>query len=525
MSQETERFESGSPLNFAMLGVDKLSSEQKRANNSLASPIFSEYGASIDTETAGIVEQLNSAKNEMALVQAVKSLDLPDVDDYSTLFQEDCDSFYDFDEYDFSTVIHTLDRKIIDGLCDREKDASDTTSKHNRSDVYVPNLVSDEGTVYMAKTISSTGKVRIAWDLCDENEVVVVDEYEPWASILGWEKLKQFPHGKKQIQEQYGDVLSDEVMELLVGQSAGDTETKNGNDDDGSRGRRTRTKPSDEVLNIGMSRKHKNRSKIVSEDIYDSFEKGETLNLSRYKSVDMLVLFPTTSDKLLSEHWWVAGGKPFGDGGVAIANCNKGTFEYLNQCDQVWHIEDYLSQAGDYEFETSAGPITMNTAATNNLVIHMLTEETKGYFTRKHVFDNMTKAIHDYAMTELHSSPELPHESDMVYAPITKTDAFWLRPVIRQQFKDTDGDALIVSGGSNVRDVREHCSMSSDYKLYARARLNEWDFSATELENLDDATSLYIDLDDGGMELVETLAKLHDSGKQLFSQTPESRWS
>jgi hypothetical protein len=376
----------------------------------------------------------------------------------------------------------------------------------------------------MAKTLSSTGKVRIAWDLSDENEVVVVDEYEPWASVLGWEKLKQFPHGKNQIEEQYGDVLSDEVMEILVGDSGGDTETKTETDGSGSRGRRTRTKPSDEVLNIGMSRKHKSRSKVVSQKIHDTFEKGETVKLSRYKSVDMLVLFPTTSEKLLSEHWWVAGEKPFGDGGVAVANCNKGTFEYLNQCEQVWHIEDYLSQAGDYEFDTNAGPITMNTAATTNLVIHTLTEETKAYFTRKHVFENMTQAIHDYAETELHRSPDLPHESDMVYAPITKTDAFWLRPVLRQQ-TDDDNDALLISGGSSVRDIREDSLMSSDYKLYARARLHDWDFSSTELEKLDECTGLYINLDDGGMELVETLAKLHDSGKQLFSETPEGRWS
>jgi len=92
--------------------------------------------------------------------------------------------------------------------------------------------------------------------------------------------------------------------------------------------------------------------------------------------------------------------------------------------------------------------------------------------------------------------------------------------------KSFDGgeNGVIFYASSSPRDVGYCKNLSSDYKLYARARLSDWDFDATELSTLDGA-SYSIDLDDGGYELVETLAKLHDAGQQPFSETPESRWS
>jgi hypothetical protein len=522
MTEQMERFSVGSPLTYCIQGVEELSSEQRRNNKTLSDPIAERYGTELSTETARTLEQLNNAVDAVSLIQATRYTDLHNVDNWEAKLPEDTLSSLNTDEPDLSDAMSLMDKKLTEALCQRGKSVNKAISRTTRETVYIADLVG-EGTVYMAKTLSSTGKVRMAWDLDDDNQVVVVDDYEVWEELFGWEKLKKFPHGKNQIREQYGDSLSDEVLATLIGESGGDTETKT--DDGGSRGRRTRTKPSQEVLNLGLSRKHKERTKIRAEEIADKFEDGEPVSISTYSCTDMLVLFPTTSEKLLSEHWWVAGKKSFGEGDVSLANCNKGTFEYLNQYEQVWHIEDYLQQAGDYEFDTNAGPVTMNTAGTDNLVIHILESGTREAFMRPKVFENMTEAFHQYCESARYPPSPLPHEDDMVYAPITKLDAFWMRPVLRAQDSPEDGGALVVEGSERVRDICASGNLSSDYKLYARARLNEWDFSATELSALDSCTGLYLDLEDGGLELVETLAKLHDSGERLFSETPEARWS
>jgi len=521
MMKTMERFTVGSDLTYAIEGVEQLSSRQRRRNKTLAEPIHERYGTSISTETARTIDNLSNAVDPVSLIRASQSAGLHDVEDWESKIPEETLSELNTEEPGISDALSLLDRKLTESLCPRDKDASEVTSRTNRESVYIPELVG-EGTVYMAKTLSSAGKLRIAWDLDDDNQVVVVDDYDIWESLLGWQKLKNFPHGKNEIQEQYGDKLSDDVLEVLVGSCDGDTETKSSNNDKSSRGRRTRTKPSEEVLNLALSRRHKKRQRWRSKDIADAFESDDSVEIGYGDAADMLILFPKTSDKLLSEHWWVAGKKPFGDGGVAVANCNKGTFEYLNQYEQVWHIEDYLSESGNYEFSTTAGPVTMNTVASNNLVVHILTEQTQESFMRPKVFQNMTDSIHRYCDNQLYRPPPLPHEEDMVYAPITKTDVFWLRPELQKHTEPEDGDALIITGSTSSRDIPVRKSLSSDYKLYSRARLNNWDFHSEELSTLDEA---YIKLDDGGFEIVETLAKVHDAGGSPFTATPQQRWS
>jgi len=164
------------------------------------------------------------------------------------------------------------------------------------------------------------------------------------------------------------DKLSDDVLDKVAGSSVQDTETK-ADTDSSSRGRRTRTKPTDEILNVATSSRHRDRFKRESEDIKESFEDND--GIGHLNDIGMLVLFPTTTDLNMTDHWWVPGDR-WDDDTVAIANCNKGTFEYLNDCEQVWHIEDYIEQAEDYEFDTNHGPVTMGTIARDTLVVHTL---------------------------------------------------------------------------------------------------------------------------------------------------------
>jgi hypothetical protein len=519
------RFCAGHPLEYAMQGVKEIPSSDRRSHPNLQAPIRERFGTDVSEETANVIERLYSSVDAKKLVQAVKTLGLDEVEDYSGLFSEETLDDMEVEEADLGAVMQALDVKITESLAPRDIDASKVSKKKHRETVYIPDVINaagEDGTVYMAKTLSTSAKVRMAHDLHDNNQVIVVDDYDKWERLLGWQKLKSFPHGKNKIREELGDRLSADVLDIVAGDkgTSTDSDTK---DDTSSSGRRTRTKPTDEVLNVARSSRHRKRFKQKAEDIKDEFEDEGYIG-SSYNPVQMLVLFPTTTDLNMTDHWWVAGDRWPDGGHAAIANCNKGTFEYLNQLEQVWHIEDYLAQAGDYEFQTNHGPVTMDTVEHDSLVFHILEDEARERVMQEPVFSHMPETLPEYCGDELYSSPDFPHADDMLYAPISQEDVFWMRPELRKQQNPDEGDAIILYADSSPRDLGQKYSVSSDYKLYARARLYNWDFDSTEMEQLDRANH-YLRMDRGGFEVIETLAMLHDNGEQPFSKNPRSRWS
>jgi len=518
---DIETISHGSPLEFAIKGVKEIPSRDRRSSNGLATPIVEQYGISVDDDTANVIKRLYASVDGTALIETARDLGLDEADNFDELL-----AGFDFDEGEklgLGDVLDCLDEKLTYGLASREKDVEKVSKKKQRETVYVPELVNDVGeggTVFMAKSLSTIDKVKMAWDLHDENQVVVVDDYDKWENLLGWKKLKKLPHGRNKIREVLGDKLSKEVLEDVAGKKS-DTDSNSTDDDTGSRGRRTRTKPTDEVLNVAIGSRHRERFKRESEEIKDSFEDDGYIG-SKYKQIKQLILFPTTTEHNLSDHWWVAGNRWDGGGYAAIANCNKGTFEYLNDCDNVWHIEDYIDQADDYEFATNYGPVTLGTIDRSNMVLHLVEESMKSRFLRNVVLDSLPEVLPEYADDNMYNSPEFPHSDDMLYAPISMEDVFWMRPELIDM-TDSSGGIILYSSDS-PRNVGEKYNLSSDYKLYSRARLPEWDFDCEELRALDGA-SYSLDLEGGAYELVETLAKLHDAGADPFSETPEARWT
>lgn len=518
-----ERFAVGDPLDYAIRGVSEIPSSDRRGHRTLTKPIREQYGTDVSDDTADIIKRLHSAVDGASLVRAVQKMGLDKVEDYSAVLSG-CD-LDDDEDADLGRVMQELDVKLHDAVASREKGAERVSRKKHRDSVYVPDLINnlgEGGTVYMAKTLGTTSKVRIAWDLHDENVVVVVNDYDKWEALLGWEKLKQFPHGKNKIREELGDRLSQDVLDTVAAQSS--SSGTSDSDDTSSSGRRKRTPPTDEILNVAIGSRHRNRTKMKAEDIFDKFEEDGYIG-SDYSPIQMLVLFPTTTDHNMTDNWWVPGDR-WSDGGYcAIANCNKGTYEYLNQRDEVWHIEDYLEQAGDYEFDTNHGKVTLDTIDHSVTVLHVCSDKTRERLTRPKVFENLPSVLPEYADEEMYRSPDFPHSDDMLYAPITPEDVFWMRPVIKDWVdKEESDDGIVIKADVSPRDIGKTWSVSSDYKLYARARLPEWNFDSLEMSKLDSA-SYSFKLDEGGFEIVETLGKLHDAGLDPYSETPEARWS
>ncbi len=515
---KTETYSSGDPLEYITKGVEEISSTKKSRYNTLVAPIEQTYGITVDDETANVIDRIDSAIDPVKLINAMKSAELTEVEDYSTLFAgEYINKSGETKEPDLGRVMQVMDRKLSNSLVSREGDVSQYTSKNNRDDVYIPDIVlnSEGGTVYMAKTLTSATKVRIAHDLNENNTVIVVDDYDRWEKMFGWKKLKSLPHGKNKIRAELGHRLSDEVLDTVASGSMADSVTNDTNTSS-SKSRRTRTAPTDEVLNVARGSAHSQRKKYKSKKITEEFDDNGKLD----SNVQMLVLFPTTTDLNMSDHWWVAGSRWSDGGSVAIANCNKGTFEYLNQCDEVWHIEDYLEQSWSHTINSNVGQVTCDAIdSPERLVLHVVPEDTKRRFNKSTVIENVPEILPEYVNKHTYSSVSLPHPDEMLYTPITKETLFWLRPAVREM----QPEVTVLYGTSSPRDVINSKSISSDYKLYARARLPDWDFNATELQSLDSA-SYRISLDDGGYELVETMGKLHDAGMKPFSQTPEARW-
>lgn len=512
-----DTFATGHPIDYMTKGVSEISAKYRRTHNTLEVPIQKTYGTTVSEEVAGLVRRFYDAKDASELVEAIKTTALDECEDYDALVPTD--ELEDDESADLSVVMRLLDTRLSDALCPRDVDASKVTSKSERDSVYLPQLINnaDGGTVYMAKTLSSPKKVRIAWDLDDSNQVVVVNEYETWESLLGWKKLKTLPHGKNKIREELGDQLSDDVLDIVASDKPSNS-SQSSSSSSSSNGRRTRTKPTEELLNVARGSRHSMRTKMKAKDIAEAFDNGESIGYN----IEELILFPSTTDKNMTNHWWIPG-KTIHSQYAAIANCNKGTFEYLNQFEQVWHIDDYLDQARSYEFKTSAGPATIETVSEQNLVFHVLNEETQQRFMRDGVIENIPGCIVEYANENRYNPPDFPHPDDIVYAPITQEDVFWLLPELQKQTNPSEEDAIICYADEAPRNVRKKVSLSSDYKLYARARLSNWSFDSTEMTLLDDAYH-YFRLDKGGYEVIETLGKLHDSGEQPFSESPESRW-
>ena len=495
-------FAGGPPVEYIKRGAKEVNAKDKHNYPTLKEPIENQYGTEVSEDVANTIQEISRVKDADAVVRAISKNDLDEGGERS-----------------LAELVLDLDETIQDSHCRREKLTGSAWKKSNRERVYIPHLINEcEGDVYMAKSISSSKKVRIAWGLSDDNEVIVVDDYEPWQKLLGWKKLKDLPHGKNKIREMYGDVLSEDVLKAVTG---GEDSSQEAKEDDTSNGRRTRTKPSDEVLNLSTGTRQSQQSKHVSKEIAEDLENDGYV---RDSQISVLVLFPTTTSKKLSDHRWISGTIKFGES-CAIANCNKGTFEYLNRLEQVWHIEDFLDQAYDQVFETNDVPMTPSLCDMDNSVFHVMRDERLETFSRPEIIENMPEAMHDYVYNyRQRGHIDLPHKDDFIYAPISSEQAFWLSPALREATNDDDCSVTVASGNGSVGGVSV-ISIPSGNELYARARLPNWDYSGVEIAEIDNV-SYRMDFSAGGKELIETLAMTHDQGRDPYSEIPEpqKRW-
>lgn len=507
-----QKFCAGSPLEYATRGIFNIPSEYRRGYADVRVPIEKYYECNIGQETSSLINLMHQARDGRKLIEGARNIGLNEMEDYEEVYEQATGkSVMEGENIGVGDILSLLDRKLTDGLAPRNEKAEDVSKKTHRSSVYVPeviDMVGDGGTVYMAKSLTSSDKVKIAWGLHEDNVVVCVDEYEQWEAVLGWSKLKELPHGRKKIREQFGDRLSDDVLADVAPKKT----QSNAGSSDKSKTQRTRTAPSDEKVNVALSTRHKERASFTASAIKDRLDGGR-LSVG-YSYASYLILFPTTSDKNMTDYWWVAG-KTGGGNKAAIANCNKGTYEYLNDLDNVMHIDDYISKADDYTFRTESGQKTYAQVKYEDPVYHHMDEETSRMIVNSGMMGKISDMLPDYIDERVAYGPDLA--DDITYCMLKGEDSFWLRPLLKE-----DKPPLMYTGVSPFYSASP-IRIQSMYELYAHARLDEWDHDTVEMKMLADVSHSF-ELDEGGYELIETLAQLHDSGKQLYSESPKARW-
>ena len=507
-----EKFCAGPSIAYATRGISEMPPHKRRGHSSYREPISEHYGCDIGEEASSIINRIYKAEDGTKLLEAADRIGLGDVDDYGPLYAEATGLVENKNDHiGIGEVLGLLDKKLSSGLAPREEDAKEVSKKTSREDIYVPELVNntgESGTVYMAKSLTSSNKVDIAWGLHEDNAVVAVDDYQKWEALLGWRKLKELPHGRKKIREELGDALSDDVLDKVA------PEKRQRRSSTTSRTKTTRNTPSTEEINVALSTRHKERSTFKASTIKSKLD-GDVLRIG-YSHADYLVLFPTTCDKNMTSYWWVAG-KTGGGTRTAVATCNKGTFEYLDELDNVMHIDEYLAQAENHEFRTVSGMKTFSELPDDEPVFHFMSDDVARMVLDAGMMEQIDDVLPEYIENNVYYTPEVPEDS--TYAILQGEDTFWLRPLLRNS-----SAFLVYSNISPTASTKKNIQIKSMYELYAHARLDEWDHDAIEMKILSDVSHAF-DLDEGGYELIQTLGKLHDSGKQLYSESPKSRWS
>jgi hypothetical protein len=448
----------------------------------------------LSDETATFLKRLYYASNETATVKCLDRNNLDEVDEYDV--SDDVD--------DLTDVFEVLDRRLTRSLCNRSEPASNASQKRNRGSVHAAVLDNESHDVYMAKTLSSANKIKIVWDLHEDNQVVQVDEYDTWESLLGWKKLKEIPHGSKQIREQYGDQLSPDVLEDVAGTNQSNSDTTP------TTTQRSRGPAKTRSLNLGVSRSNRDRLRIDADEIAETFADNDSIDISYGVDADMLVLFPPSTDRLLSEHWWVAGKRNASGDYVAVANCIQGTFDYLSDYEQVLSIDEYIDYSSSHSFTTPYQTTTLDGVDKSNLVLHLAGEEMEQVMADRSLTPQMPIALNNCAMID---STEIPDADSMVYATVSYEDMFWLRPALRAAV--SKGAApTVVTHGRGVRDLDGiGVKTASNSRLYARARLHNWQDETQLWRFIDQAAGRSLSFDARSRQLIETLGLTHDRGE------------
>jgi|GEM_PF-4802823 len=358
----------------------------------------------------------------------------------------------------------------------------------------------DGGDVYMGVNINQK-RAEVAWETHDNNQVVRVDkaaEY-PEFETLGWKMLKDVPISKASKNASNYKIpdkvstgsgksnagLAAPERELTIRRDSGQDNTKN---------------YEVETIERELSAYHK-------------YGKGDGLYLGYKKYATELVLFPSSTDRNMTD--WYKVIKPHE--GRACATCINGVYDYLKNVPGVMHIDDLIADAADVQLTTSEGDMTVSDAG-DELLIHIVNDDYLDRFREPEIMSRLAEWLHEYLEEDQrYDDFSWDYSKDMypdkfIYAPVDR-DA-WRRI----QPGSFEHDYLVIGGDLRARNCGSdhYHEFQSDAELYTVGRFHNWDADSPEIISL---RSLAVSRDpDQAFALIDSMGILHDNGVKPASE-------
>jgi hypothetical protein len=302
-----------------------------------------------------------------------------------------------------------------------------------------------QGDIFMAATLNQN-KMNAVWDDIKDNNVVQVHsskDYKKLKNVFGWRKLKNV---KKILDELE---VSDKIIEdLHQSQNNKNTNTNRTKNSERNLDERHLT-----VHQIGL-----NSSGLEVKDIKKEYKDGD----------NYLVLFPTSTDKKLSNH------KDLESMNVGIANCIVKVSEYLDDCDNVYDIEDWYDRIRNKEFKTNKGKKKIDEFDENDdIIFHVLGNNVIDMFREDDIISEMETITRDSAGHNSSYSASLDgfNTEDTIYIPVTPSEL----DQVRVYFDSGQSNVITLTGDINVSSIgRSVNPVKSDIYWYAWGRLPRW---------------------------------------------------
>lgn len=402
-----------------------------------------------------------------------------ELQEYNTPFEQNAKSKFGIDvTHTVAEAIRALREKVE--VAERGTDPSTASNRRNKQAARVAwDAYGDgnTGSVFMGVSLNEK-KTNVVWEDNDDSMVVRVDGTEKYDQYekLGWKKLKSI---KKSTIDEYD--VSEETREAFVGGEGSGTVSAINN-------------PDKRELTIHFDSRRRSNKKITAKSIKDQFSDyhnndGARPTIGR-KHPTRLILFPSNSDRSLSDHYWLSSDT------TPIATCAVKVWEYLSDTPGVHHIDQYIQTARDTELKTTEGTTTVRNLP-ENAAVHVVHDDAIDLFRDDTVMERMAEYLVSVKFTGGYETPDF---DSVVYTPITESEYQTVRPAMN--------DRQIVVGDITSTDVGNTNVLVNDTQGYAYARLHEWQ-GTSEMEQI---RGLQPKLNEGGYDIVETLAELHDAG-------------
>jgi hypothetical protein len=349
------------------------------------------------------------------------------------------------------------------------------------------------GRVFMGVSLNQK-KVDVVHEDSDENRVVELDSaggYDLLTDGLGWERLAGIT--RTSIDE--FDISNS--LQSKFKNNVGATEPTNVEN--------TEVTVTWQTLKMATySREWKiQREANAAHEIHEAFQNharhsGRRPRYGSYSSTcnaRALVLFPDSSDKNVSDYYWL------GSGDLAIAKASDAVVSYLTTAENIMTFAQYRQKAENYSVTNSNG--TSPSTGTNpipddvdEVVFHLLSEDKFEYFSAPDILYDMPETLQDRYGSNSSGTNAINGRAG-TYAPITRDDLVYIR-----YYLQNDSDAVLLCGNESY-ECPQSKTTNDEARLYARTTLRDIDGVPPEVEQFFDNMP---ELNEGSVSVLYTIA-------------------